>query len=196
MNQPQVEQFLCEALETEIGGIEIYEKALECARTPELKQEWQEYLEQTQHHEQVLRHVCAQLGIDPEQETPGREIVRATAEALIGNMDLALETADVNQAEIIAAEAITLAETKDHLNWQLIGIISDEAEGRMGEVLREAYDQVEDEEDEHLSHTRGWARELWAKALGLAAELPPAEEKMGLKANKEIPRQKSKPKHS
>ena len=39
-----------------------------------------------------------------------------------------------------------------------------------------AYDRVEDEEDEHLYHTRGWCRELWFKALGFNAKLPPPEE--------------------
>jgi hypothetical protein len=35
---------------------------------------------------------------------------------------------------------------------------------------------VEDEEDHHLYHTRGWSRELWIKSLGLSAVLPPPEE--------------------
>jgi hypothetical protein len=36
---------------------------------------------------------------------------------------------------------------------------------------------VEDQEDEHLYHTKGWCRELWLKSLGLPAVLPPPEEK-------------------
>jgi hypothetical protein len=43
-------------------------------------------------------------------------------------------------------------------------------------VLREAVEEVEDEEDEHLYHTKGWARELWIEALGMPAVLPPPEE--------------------
>jgi hypothetical protein len=42
--------------------------------------------------------------------------------------------------------------------------------------LKEAYEAVEDEEDEHLYHTKGWCRELWLKSLGLKAKLPPPEE--------------------
>jgi hypothetical protein len=44
-------------------------------------------------------------------------------------------------------------------------------------VLKSAFEEVEEEEDEHLYHTEGWARELHFEALGLPAELPPAEEK-------------------
>jgi hypothetical protein len=47
--------------------------------------------------------------------------------------------------------------------------------------LKQAYEQVEDEEDEHLYHTKGWCRELSLKALGLKAVLPPPEEKKDVK---------------
>jgi hypothetical protein len=47
--------------------------------------------------------------------------------------------------------------------------------------LQPAYKQVEDEEDEHLYHTKGWCRELWLKSLGLNAVLPPPEEKRDVK---------------
>jgi len=48
--------------------------------------------------------------------------------------------------------------------------------------MREAYDAVEDEEDEHLYHTIGWTRELWIQALGLPAVLPPPEEEKDVKS--------------
>ena len=35
---------------------------------------------------------------------------------------------------------------------------------------------MEEEEDEHLYHTMGWARELWLESLGIPAVLPPPEE--------------------
>ena len=35
-----------------------------------------------------------------------------------------------------------------------------------------ANDKVEDQEDEHLYHTKGCCRELWLKSLGLKAVLP------------------------
>lgn len=43
-------------------------------------------------------------------------------------------------------------------------------------VLREAYESVEQEEDHHLFHTKGWLRELWIRSLGMPAVLPPLEE--------------------
>jgi hypothetical protein len=48
--------------------------------------------------------------------------------------------------------------------------------GETAKVLKEAHDQVEEQEDEHLYHTKGWARELWIESLGMKAVLPPPEE--------------------
>jgi hypothetical protein len=48
-------------------------------------------------------------------------------------------------------------------------------------VLKEALEQVEEEEDEHLYHTTGWSRELWIQSLGLPAVIPPSEEEKDVK---------------
>jgi len=71
---------------------------------------------------------------------------------------------------------VVLAETKDHHNWHLIGEVSKKVKGDVAKLLKEAYNEVEDEEDEHLYHTKGWSRELWIESLGMKAVLPPPEE--------------------
>ena len=75
------------------------------------------------------------------------------------------------------ANCVVLAETKDHADWELIGECAKAADGEAAAALKAAYEEVEDEEDEHLYHTKGWCRELWLKSLGLKAVLPPPEEK-------------------
>ena len=74
-----------------------------------------------------------------------------------------------------------LAETKDHLNWELIGQVAKKAAGEEGKALKEAHDEVEPEEDPHLYHNTGWTRELWIASLGLPAVLPPPEEEKDVK---------------
>lgn len=59
----QLHELLYQAIETERGGIKIYETALSCALNKDLKTEWQEYLEQTRIHEQVLMDVFGELGL-------------------------------------------------------------------------------------------------------------------------------------
>ena len=77
----------------------------------------------------------------------------------------------------MACECVVLAETKDHTNWVLIGKCAEKLlKGDSAKVLKQAYQEVEDEEDEHLYHSKGWCRELWIESLGMKAVLPPPEE--------------------
>jgi rubrerythrin len=181
MKESQVENLLYEALETEMGGVQVYTNAVECAQNEDLKKEWEEYLEQTQRHEEILREVFDKLGLDPEKETPGRRIVRHQGESLVEAIQMARKGGEPEAAQIVAAECVVLAETKDHQNWELIGEVSKKATGETKKVLSEAHDEVEDEEDEHLYHTMGWSRELWMDSLGLPAVLPPPEEEKDVK---------------
>jgi len=142
-----------------------------------LREEWNKYLEQTKNHVQVVSDILTGLGLDPDAETPGRKIVRYLGTSLVKTMELASRSADPQAAQIVAAECVTLAETKDHLNWELIGELAKKATAEESALLTPAYEQVEDEEDEHLYHTAGWTRELWIQALGMPAVLPPPEEK-------------------
>ncbi len=167
---------LYQALETEKGGVQIYATALRCAVNTDLKEEWNKYLEQTKTHVQVISDILRELDLDPDTETPGRKVVRYIGTSLVKAMEMALKSTDPQAAQIVAAECVVLAETKDHLNWELIGELAKNAEHAESALLKPAYDQVEDEEDEHLYHTMGWTRELWIQALGMPAVLPPPEE--------------------
>ena len=175
-DQAQLHELLYQGLETELGGEQIYLKAIECAVNDGLRKEWNEYLEETRMHQQVLMAVFEQLGLDPAARTPGREVVAHHGKSLVKAMELAQAAGDPAAAELVAAECVVLAETKDHLNWELVGYVAKKATGDVGKALRAAYEQVEQQEDHHLYHTKGWCRELWLKSLGLPAVLPPPEE--------------------
>ncbi len=62
----QVTELLYQALETEKGGVEVYTTALKCAVNDELKEEWQEYLEQTTNHVKVVSDLLNTMGLDLE----------------------------------------------------------------------------------------------------------------------------------
>jgi rubrerythrin len=175
MDRAQLTELLYQALETEQGGVKIYENAVRCAQNDDLKKEWGEYLEQTRNHEVVMLRVLDGFGLDPSVETSGRQIIRNKARTLVGSMDEALK-ANPAAAQLVAAECVVEAESKDHMNWELIGEVSKKLTGEEAKILKEAHQEVEEEEDEHLYHTMGWARELWLESLGLPAVLPPPEE--------------------
>ena len=165
-----------QALETEKGGVQVYTTALRLALNKDLREEWNKYLEQTKNHVQVLTNILIDLGLDPNAETPGRRVVRYIGTSLVKAMELASRCTDPQSAQIVAAECVVHAETKDHMNWELIGELAKQGSGDEAAILMPAYQQVEAEEDEHLYHTQGWTRELWMEALKMPAVLPPPEE--------------------
>jgi rubrerythrin len=176
MDNEQLHELLYQALETEIGGIAVYETAIKCAINGDLKSEWEEYLDQTRHHEEVLRTLFRQLDLDAAAETPGRAVVRHIGESLVAAMEMAMASGPPEAAQLVAGESVVHAETKDHLNWELLRAAADKTSGSTAKSISAACDEVEDEEDEHLYHTMGWTRELWMESLGLPAVLPPPEE--------------------
>lgn len=181
MHKEQIAELLYQAYETEQGGEKVYEAALKCAENDDLREEWEKYLEQTREHVEIVREAMEVFGLDPELETPGRLVVRHIGESLVAAMQMALDSGVPGAAQSVACECVVLAETKDHLNWELIGLCGDKLKGDEGKALKEAHGKVEDQEDEHLYHTTGWCRELWIDSLGIPAQLPPPEEEKDVK---------------
>jgi hypothetical protein len=180
-DQKQLHELLYQALETEMGGAEIYAQALKCVVNEDLQEEWREYLAQTKTHIKVLQNVFSELQLDPESDTPGRSVCRHIGESLVSAMKMAKESGDEKAAELVATECIVLAETKDHLNWELIGHCGKHGKGRDAAVVSRAHAEVEEDEDNHLYHTTGFCRELWIDSLGFPAVLPPPEERKNVK---------------
>jgi hypothetical protein len=176
MNHEQLHELLYQALETERGGVDIYQTAIRCALNGDLKKEWTEYLEQTQNHEKIVTGLIEDLGLELEAETAGRIVVRHIGQSLVQAMEMALEENQPEAAQLVATECVVLAETKDHQNWELLALCAEKAKGELRKALVAAQNEVEDEEDEHLYHSSGWSRELWIESLGLPAVLPPPEE--------------------
>ena len=182
MEMQIVKELLLQSLEHEKGGVKIYETALKCAQNEDLKEEWHKYHQETERHVQVLHDVLSQMQLDPEEQTPGCKIVHDMGQSLVAAMEAALGAGDPAQAEVVACECVVLAEEKDHSNWQLIGEVAKKMTGAEGKAMKQAYKEVEDQEDEHYYHSKGWLRELSLQSLGLKAVLPPPEEKKHVKS--------------
>ncbi len=175
-DKEQVTELLYQALETELGGEQIYETALKAVLNDDLREEWRKYLEETKHHQEILLGVFEELKLDPELQTPGRAVCHHHGLSLVQAIELALAQGEPAAAQLVAAECVVLAETKDHMNWELMGHVAEHGSGPWAKVLQRAVDEIESEEDHHLYHTKGWTRELWIESLGLPAALPPPEE--------------------
>ena len=181
MDMEVVKDMLLQSLEHEMGGVKIYETALKCVQNEDLQEEWERYHQETERHVQILHDVLTQMQLDPEEQTPGRKIVHDMGASFVAAMEAALGAGDKDQAECVACECVVLAEEKDHSNWQLIGEVAKKMTGAEAKALKEAHKEVEDQEDEHYYHSKGWLRELSLQALGMKAVLPPPEEKKRVK---------------
>lgn len=181
MDAGQLKELLLQSLEHEMGGVKVYETALECALNEDLKEEWEKYLKQTQRHVEIMREVCLAMDIDPGEHNPSRNIVHDMGASLVKAMKQASKAGNPVAAQLTACECVVLAETKDHLDWELIGEAAKKLNGAPAKVLKAAYAEVEKQENKHLYHTKGWCRELWMESLGMKAVLPPPEERKDVK---------------
>lgn len=181
----QLESLLYQMMETEKGGIKIYSTALQCVINEDLKEEWTKYLEETRHHLEIVQEIFIQFNLDAQAIVPDAKIVSHIGESLVNAMNMAKQSCTPEAAQLVACECVVQAETKDHLNWELLAKFAEEADGEEREILMAAADEVEDQEDEHLYHSKGWCRELWIESLGMPAVLPPPEEEKHVKTAQE-----------
>ena len=75
MNVEQRNELLQQMLETEIGGVKVYETALTCVLNDDLKQEWKKYLRPDEAPRETVDTLMKTLGV-ASAETPGRLVVR------------------------------------------------------------------------------------------------------------------------
>ena len=66
--------------------------------------------------------------------------------------------------------------------WELLGQAAQKLQGEQAKALKQACEQVENQEDEHLYHSMGSSRELWIESFVLSAVLPPPEEKKDVRS--------------
>src|SRR2546429_317244 len=99
-----------------MSAVKVYTAGLRCAQNEEPKEEWEEYLEQTENHVEILRSVFERSGLDPEAESPGRKVVRHIGESLVKAMEMALEAGDPSAAELVASAGIWQAARQSQPN--------------------------------------------------------------------------------
>jgi rubrerythrin len=160
---------LSEFLAVEMGGQELYEKALTQVFDPEVKTKFKEFLRQTRNHQKILTDMIRKLDGDPRMQSAGAKVADEKAQALLRSM--AAGGLSKEQRQLNAIENIVLAETKDHSDWELLGKVARQTgDARLREVLAPAVKEVEDQEDEHLNWSRNKLGELSMIALARQPE--------------------------
>jgi hypothetical protein len=172
MKPTQIEELILQSLEHEQGGLEVYRAALTCAQNSDLEKEWEKNLAETRTYVDALEGLCQAMGFDAGKETAGRLVVRKMGQSLVEAIEIASAMGDPAEAELVACECVVVAETTDHLDWELLTACDDplQREDFAGE-RKKACVTIEDQENEQLSHGKAWCRALWRRSFGLEAVL-------------------------
>ena len=182
MNGPFVADMLSAFLMHERCGHALYRSVAGRTHNPMLKRKYQHFGDETAEHVEVLEQAIERLGGDPGYVSPAARAVRAMGDATLQATFLTSGGLDVMTAEMAMLDAVLVAETIDHANWEGVRAMAEAApSGPVSDTLREAYDRVGPDEDEHLQ----WARTMRLRMTTMQASSE-AMATMGAKAEEMI----------
>lgn len=160
MDQQQLTELILQSLEHERGGKLVCQTALTCTIDRGLSRELRDYLQEITCHIAALEGACASLGINPEEECPGRTVIRAFGLSLVHAMEKALAAGDPAAAEIVACECVVLADTADRLDFQGSSGFAAKRYGAGSPTVEVEFDRASHSDD--ADEPPGWCRVLQA----------------------------------
>jgi hypothetical protein len=176
LNHFNVEALLLQALETAIGSVRIYESAIAYSAHSSQILEWEQYLKEARCHVRALESLCEALQINVLAMAPARQVVRHISSSLVSAMDMAKPGEGSAVAQIVAGECVLLAETRNHVKWELIAQVGRHGRGHAATMLLEMHGDIRAEKNLHLASSQSWCRQLWEEALGLPAGAEPSSQ--------------------
>jgi rubrerythrin len=153
----------------ERGGVHLYRSIAGRSGNATFRRRYEEFGAETERHVEVLEELIAAAGGNPCYVSPLARAVEGSDSKLLESTFLASGAVDPMVREMTMLDAVFLAETVDHANWETLGALAEQLpEGKVKNALRAAVEEVLAEEDEHLS----WARDARAELTlsQLAAE--------------------------
>lgn len=149
-------------------GVHLYRAAAGMTQIPEWRDKYQTFLTQTQEHVRILSGLTTQLGGDPMYVSPQARMTEFMNTKLMEPI-LLDGSVDGLTRELTLLEAVLLAERKCHANWELLGQLANNQspDSASSRAIRDAVEQVEDQEDEHVR----WAEQTWKQTI--LAQLAP-----------------------
>jgi rubrerythrin len=164
-------------------GVHLYRSVWARTTIEELRERYEHFGHETLEHVRLLEELITATGGDPMYVSPSARATEKAGAGLVETTYLLDGSIDANTAEVAMLEAVVLAETKDHANWELLAQLA--AAMKPGDVrtqLEAVTAEVLAQEEEHVT----WASDIRARMLfGLAtggAAPEPAEEVVDLSA--------------
>jgi len=143
-------------------GRHLYRTCESRSNNPTLQNKYLEFGEETERHVEILEELITAGGGSPMYVGPTARAVLGADTKLVESTFALGGSLDPFTAELAMLDAVFLAESMDHANWQLLATL---AEGLRDtewyEPIRRAVEEVEPQEDEHL----GWATDTKARLV-------------------------------
>lgn len=166
LNAAFVADLLSGMLAHERCGRHLYRSVAGRTRNPVLQAKYEEFGEETEHHAEVLENLISRLGGNPQYVSPTARVVEGADTHMLQATFLLSGSIDMMNQEMAMLDAVFLAESMDHANWELLGKLSrDMPDGDARRAVADAVAEVEPDEDEHLE----WARQMKARMVELQA---------------------------
>jgi rubrerythrin len=148
-------------------GVHLYRSAEARANNPVLKAKYQEFGAQTHEHVEILEALISGLGGNPAYVSPMARAVEAMDANLLESTFLGSGSLDPMTAESSILDAVFIAETIDHANWETLEAMSEDLPaGATKDACAVAIARVREQEDEHFE----WARSTRQRLVTLQAE--------------------------
>jgi hypothetical protein len=178
LNAPFVADLLSAFLAHERCGRHLYRTCETRTQNPVLKAKYREFGSETERHVEILEQLIGAAGGNPNYVSSHARAVEGTDSKLVESTFMVNGTLDVMTAEMAMLDAVFIAESVDHANWQAMRQLSDSMKpGGLHDAFLAAVEEVEQQEDEHLQ----WAHDTRAKLTLLQAQSSTLS-KAGMKA--------------
>ena len=172
-----VASFLSACLAHERRGVHLYRSAAGRTQSPALKAKYEEFGQQTLRHVEILEQLIASAGGNPNYVSSLARATEAADAKLVEATYLGSGSLEPVVQESAILDAVFLAETIDHANWEALAMLSGLLpDCPAKDAMAQAVAEVSVEEDEHL----GWAQQTRAR-LTVAQATPSLGDKVGAK---------------
>jgi rubrerythrin len=162
LNAPFLADLLSACLAHERSGVHLYRSVAGRTGEPSLRERYETFGAQTEDHVRVLEQLVAETGGNPNYVSPAARATELAGAGLVESTYLLGGSIDLSTQELAMLEAVMLAETKDHANWELLSqLVAEMTPGMVRDAFASASEVVLAQEEEHF----GWARDTRAEML-------------------------------
>ena len=151
LNGAFVTEVLSGMLAHERCGRHLYRTCATRTTSSDLQAKYEEFGSETERHVEILEQIVSDGGGSPMYVGPTARAVTGTDSRLVESTFALGGSLDPATAELAMLDAVFLAESMDHANWQLFTRLTEELQDTPWyEPFREAADEVIGQEEEHL----------------------------------------------